>query len=304
MFSAVFQAGGLIVVLVEVARKAYLASIVPVIVNTILHEHQIVVDIVAFVNKGDFPRSRLREKQRGKILATWVTRKMRTMAQFGIRDPDSGLLDIDAPDRRSTGGGGIRGSGSMITSSLRNIEPAPQIIEQQEWEEQQQSNDHAPLPTGISEMPAISYDEASIRSPTSDVDGSRGIQDMSSSNTFELPGNDDMLSNSAANDRLNTFASSVNFDTPTFVTAIEPPDFPPPNVGAKPEQHQIAQQNFPAAESREGDLWSLPSQRQASGNGPNGGGGGLRVQNRSGVDGDDDWPAEAIMHMNLAGNAH
>jgi len=70
-------------VLVEVGRKAYLASIVPVIVNAILNEHQIVVDIVAFVNKGDFPRSRLGEKQRGKILASWVTRKMRTMAQFG-----------------------------------------------------------------------------------------------------------------------------------------------------------------------------------------------------------------------------
>ncbi|EHY54763.1 hypothetical protein HRR83_004108 [Exophiala dermatitidis] len=85
---AVFQAGGMVVVLVEVFRKAYLASIVPVIVNAVLHEHQIVVDIVAFVGDGDFPRSRLGEKQRGKILASWVTRKLRTIAQFGIRDTD------------------------------------------------------------------------------------------------------------------------------------------------------------------------------------------------------------------------
>jgi len=85
---AVFQAGGMVVVLVEVFRKAYLASIVPVIVNTVLNEHQIIVDIVAFVGEGDFPRSRLGEKQRGKILASWVTRKLRTIAQFGIRDPD------------------------------------------------------------------------------------------------------------------------------------------------------------------------------------------------------------------------
>jgi hypothetical protein len=77
------------VVLVEVVRKAYLASIVPVIVNVILNEHQVVVDIVAFVARGDFPRSRLGEKQRGKILASWVTRKLRTIAQFGIRDPES-----------------------------------------------------------------------------------------------------------------------------------------------------------------------------------------------------------------------
>src|SRR3981081_1128659 len=94
MCSAVFQAGGLLVVLVEVGRKAYLASIVPVIVNTILNEHQIVADIVAFVNKGDFPRSRLGEKQRGKVLASWVTRKMRTMAQFVIRDAEPALSDV------------------------------------------------------------------------------------------------------------------------------------------------------------------------------------------------------------------
>ncbi|KAF3913870.1 hypothetical protein ABW21_db0203433 [Orbilia brochopaga] len=87
--SAVFQAGGLVVVLIEVYRKSFLASIVPVIINAILNEHQLVVDIVAFVGQGDFPRSRLGEKQRGKILANWVTRKLRTIAQFGIRDFDA-----------------------------------------------------------------------------------------------------------------------------------------------------------------------------------------------------------------------
>ena len=72
--SAVFQAGGLIVVVVEVTRKAFLASLVPVIVDAILNEHQVIADIVAFVSHGDFPRSRLGEKQRGKVLASWVTR--------------------------------------------------------------------------------------------------------------------------------------------------------------------------------------------------------------------------------------
>jgi hypothetical protein len=88
MNSAVFQAGGLVVVLVEIFRKNFLASIVPVIVNAILNHHHLVVDIVAFVQKGDFPRSRLGEKQRGKILAGWVTRKIQTIAQFGIREPE------------------------------------------------------------------------------------------------------------------------------------------------------------------------------------------------------------------------
>ena len=101
---AVFQAGGLVVVLVEVFRKAYLASIVPVIVNSVLNEHQIIVDIVAFVGQGDFPRSRLMEKQRGKILASWVTRKLRTIAQFGIKDPDAVVEQMsEAPTRNGTG---------------------------------------------------------------------------------------------------------------------------------------------------------------------------------------------------------
>ncbi|RMZ92038.1 hypothetical protein DV736_g707, partial [Chaetothyriales sp. CBS 134916] len=112
---AVFQAGGMVVVLVEVYRKAYLASIVPVIVNAILNEHQIVVDIVAFVGQGDFPRSRLSEKQRGKILANWVTRKLRTIAQFGIRDGESGLRPLsEAPEPHK--------SNSVVSRTVSNRE--------------------------------------------------------------------------------------------------------------------------------------------------------------------------------------
>lgn len=121
--SAIFQAGGLIVVLVEVTRKAYLASIVPVIVNTILNEHQVVVDIVAFVSSGDFPKSRLGEKQRGKILASWVTRKLRTIAQFSIRDADASDTQIaEIPEPRSS-----RSSkpGSMMGNSMRRSTIAP-----------------------------------------------------------------------------------------------------------------------------------------------------------------------------------
>ncbi|KAH9906437.1 acetyl-CoA synthetase-like protein [Xylariomycetidae sp. FL2044] len=155
---AVFQAGGLVVVLVEVSRKAYLASIVPVIVNAILNEHQIVIDIVAFVNKGDFPRSRLGEKQRGKILAGWVTRKMRTVAQFAIRDSNAGGLEggdgtIDA--RASVGS--IRSSINVPgTSSLRNVEPAPQILEQEELDHQMNR---------MSALPAVELSTNSERRP-------------------------------------------------------------------------------------------------------------------------------------------
>jgi len=156
-----------VVILVEVSRKAYLASIVPVIVNAILNEHQIIVDIVAFVNKGDFPRSRLGEKQRGKILAGWVSRKMRTMAQFAIKDMDSsGSVGAPGPpgtsggdgagvtptqDNIAAGSGELRrtsmgsyrssvagGGGGVGASSLRNSEATPQpprIVEQRELED-------------------------------------------------------------------------------------------------------------------------------------------------------------------------
>lgn len=128
---AVFQAGGMVVVLIEVFRKAYLASVVPVIVNAVLHEHQIVVDIVAFVGQGDFPRSRLSEKQRGKILASWVTRKLRTIAQFGIRDgdgPDGHDLGIPG-QRKSTS---IMGKSSQQDQARASVASGSQISAQPE----------------------------------------------------------------------------------------------------------------------------------------------------------------------------
>lgn len=113
----------------EVFRKNFLASIVPVIVNAVLNHHHLVVDIVAFVSKGDFPRSRLGEKQRGKILASWVTRKLRTIAQFGIREPIGGLTlgDIDEGAKNgrrvSSLSSGQQHSMSMGATQQRNSLP-------------------------------------------------------------------------------------------------------------------------------------------------------------------------------------
>lgn len=124
MFSTVFQAGGLIVVVVEVTRKAYLASLVPVIVNAVLNEHQVIADIVAFVSQGDFPRSRLGEKQRGKVLASWVTRKLRTIAQFSIREAEGHENHLaDAPQHRAS-----RSSKppSLLGNSLRRSTMVPE----------------------------------------------------------------------------------------------------------------------------------------------------------------------------------
>lgn len=250
--SAVFQAGGLVVVLAEITRKAYLGSVVPVIVNAILNEHQIIVDIVAFVNKGDFPRSRLGEKQRGKILAGWVTRKMRTLAQFAIRDMDPaslvggdpGTADGSDPHRASIGSQRSAGGPAPGSSSLRNVEHAPQILEQEEF--QNQVGHMASLPQhghdGIAEMPG---DEGPLYAQ-------QGQANAPSGNDYVLP----------------------DFDH------FGHDDRPPP-VGAKPGPGQPTPQiKLPGVDGRENtDIWN---------------------SHKGGGQDDEDWTAQALMHMNLA----
>ncbi|KAJ5578699.1 uncharacterized protein N7459_007663 [Penicillium hispanicum] len=124
---AIFQAGGLIVVVVEVTRKAFLASLVPVIVDAILNEHQVVADIVAFVSHGDFPRSRLGEKQRGKVLASWVTRKLRTIAQFSIRDIDDNPFAEMPQHRASRSSKPGSTMGNSIRQSTMNMNSEPEV---------------------------------------------------------------------------------------------------------------------------------------------------------------------------------
>lgn len=175
--SAVFQAGGLVVVVVEVFRRNFLASIVPVVVNAILNEHQLVIDIVSFVLKGDFHRSRLGEKQRGKILAGWVTRKMRTIAQYSIRDPngsDNQITEVAEPGAmppgrtstgtftRTPGPGSMKGSmrGSMLgmTTQMQNL--GLQTGSQDMSGQQAQMNFGFGPPAGFPELPGQPYPES------------------------------------------------------------------------------------------------------------------------------------------------
>lgn len=173
------------VVLVEVIRKAYLASIVPVIVNSVLDSHQLIVDIVAFVSKGDFPRSRLGEKQRGKILGAWVTRKMRTIAQFSIRDDDGADSQITEVAEPRSGVGSVVGSVVGVGSSLRNVETvtSPPAVEEAGIP------DYTTLPTGISEMPAT-YESSIVESPPlppSEEDGDNTPTDPRGYNHNDFP---------------------------------------------------------------------------------------------------------------------
>lgn len=143
---------------------------VPVIVNAILNEHQLVIDIVAFVIKGDFHRSRLGEKQRGKILAGWVTRKMRTIAQYSIRDPNGPenqmMISEEPVGRNSMSTGAMRGPGSTkgslragstlgMTAQLNSLQlqqAQSSAIAEQVPGQNDQSNFHNPT-IGMSELP-------------------------------------------------------------------------------------------------------------------------------------------------------
>lgn len=306
MYSAVFQAGGLVVVLVEVNRKSYLASMVPVIVNAILSEHQIVADIVAFVNKGDFPRSRLGEKQRGKILAGWVTRKMRTVAQFAIRDLDASVLEPgEGPEGNRTSTGSLRSLGAAVPPNMRNVGQAPQILEQEEFTQQMDHMAHAE-PVGY----ATSAQEEP-QTPTAYYPGMERSQESTPMHNYNQ--------NPPASN--NQGYSYDHFEQGHPAQPSQPPPPPPPQPRQQhfePAQHYEQQERRPL-DSRGTDAPSVaepassspvpdtpPPRRNRFSQGPP----QIRlpgVDGREGLDfwGDDndetDWTTGTMMHMNLTG---
>ena len=334
--SAVFQAGGLVVVLVEVMRKAYLASIVPVIVNTVLNEHQVVVDIVAFVSKGDFPRSRLGEKQRGKILASWVTRKMRTIAQFSIRDPDSADSQITEVAEPRSGLGSIAGVGS----SLKNVETVTSPPANLTYD---RAKDYVTLPTGISEMPAT-YESSIVGSPPlpspeedrddtptearthhrfSPIEAHSRHGSETSYTAFnsekQLPPAPDDHRDASSPEEYPDYETYDDHDPDPDATPSNPSyafDFnsdPPPPPARYDSKPTLALAN-PSSPQDDGDLYSLPSQKRFSemqiqnvyphGSQSNSRNGGLsHTPSNASSDhyamDDGEWQQEAIMHMNL-----
>lgn len=296
--SAVFQAGGLVVVLVEVARKAYLASLVPVIVNAILNEHQIVVDIVAFVNKGDFPRSRLGEKQRGKILGSWVTRKMRTMAQFGIRDAEGGLSDVmEGSEPRTIGGAPSARNGSVAgRSSLRNVES----ISDMPRDRMSSYNRYSPPPplAGFVEMPVMQDDDGTDHTPTEARPAHRPNQSVGGLN-LDFSGHSDRQNS----DYAESLRSPMSARGPGFGSQPERQASPlPPASGTKPPSYinpRMPEQPPPPPPS--GDLYSLPSQqRQSQEEPPSRPATGLRIANPS-IESDEEWSKEALGYLSYAG---
>lgn len=310
--SAVFQAGGLVVVLVEVGRKAYLGSIVPVIVNAILNEHQIIVDIVAFVSRGDFPRSRLGEKQRGKILAGWVSRKMRTIAQFSIRDMDAetaASMEQAGAGGDSASGGGADNRASIgsarsasggltaqpgTSSSLRNMEPAPQILEQRELEQQLENMAALPPRAGAVEMSADDM-----------YSGGGGGGDHHQMYPQDNEVTPTKTRSGYGYDGMRGYACYDDGDEEDAPPTVGPKPGSRSGLGSAGGLHQQQQQppptiHLPSVDGRESlDEW----QRMGGGGGAGvGAGAGAGGKMAGGGDDEEDWTRDAIMHMNLAGD--
>ncbi|OCL14650.1 acetyl-CoA synthetase-like protein [Glonium stellatum] len=326
---AVFQAGGLIVIIVEIFRKNFLASIVPVIVNAVLNEHHLVTDIVAFVSKGDFHRSRLGEKQRGKILAGWVTRKMRTIAQFSIRDPDgadSQITEVAEPGIGVSGGrtstGTFRNSGpgpGSVKGSLKRESSTLGLTNQMQALQMQQTpmQMQISLPPGISQMPAQDYANSipELAAESTRGERERGSDDTPTEIRREFPTQarvDGALSYSPAdvrgvfdedsqdhhNQQYGSSSNEIGYPASVLQPSNQDPDAAPPlpSYGNKPFLNLPSTITGSETSLHESNQWSLPSQQQSRGS--------LRVANRTsmGENSEDDWPREAIMQMNFAGD--
>ena len=213
-------------------------------------------------------------------------------------------------------------------SSLKNVETvnAPPASQ-----EQQHVQDHAALPTGISEMPAT-YESSIVESPplpAADEDRddtpiearnnkhfSSNIDDRGDHNDPPFqpynPRNDSLLSHNdtglPAPDHYPNYAAYTanhepdpildNPDKPSFDYLSDAPA-PPARYDSKPT---LTSQRTRQAE---GDLWSLPSQQrqpQSSRTRPAGPNHtrSARSSDHYEYGSDDDWRQDAVMHMNLA----
>jgi acyl-CoA synthetase (AMP-forming)/AMP-acid ligase II len=324
---AVFQAGGLVVVVVEIFRRSFLASMVPVIVNAVLNEHQLITDIVAFVGKGDFHRSRLGEKQRGKILAGWVTRKMRTIAQFSIRDPngaDNQIMEAAEPSMnprtststfRHSGTGSMRGSlqggGSMkgMSAQMQNLQlqtGAEYGGQAQTYQQMQMPMHmaHAP-PPGVVEMPGDRYPE-SIPELASKEFGSDDTPTEPKREFLPPLAGDAPLTYSP------TEAQGGFYDPGPASAATARPSHEYRDYDNKPFRNEGGltlmnpDDGGNNGSGQAGDRWTLPSQQhqqyQQYDDEPQQHSGGLRVANRSSLAEEDvEWSQDAIMYTNFAG---
>ena len=248
------------------------------------------MDIVAFVSRGDFPRSRLGEKQRGKILAGWVTRKMRTIAQFGIREPDGTDSQItEVPEEHThrgepsmTGQTMVTGAGVERGSLGGGVSPLSS--------DSKAANGHRGIDDTMVQQP---YESSIVESPPIGLESQDPIARVSGEHELFLPPTpgDEIPNHLGEVPRTKHHNDSVpleanRFSDPDPTPRVEIPSFnygqaepPEPRYDLKPtmtvssdssgsqlqyERHLHDQQEHQLnldTGRESGDLWSLPSQQ-------------------------------------------
>ncbi|CAG8652693.1 4885_t:CDS:2, partial [Cetraspora pellucida] len=68
----IFQANDETVCTIEVRAVEGILNLVPCTISSILDEHQFIIDVIVFINNGTLPKSRLGEKQRAKVMDSWL----------------------------------------------------------------------------------------------------------------------------------------------------------------------------------------------------------------------------------------
>jgi len=72
----IFQKEGQVVLVTEIINENDYLNCIPVIAMSVINEHQILLDVVVFLKAGNLPKSRLGEKQRGKIAKAYLLGKL------------------------------------------------------------------------------------------------------------------------------------------------------------------------------------------------------------------------------------
>lgn len=92
--SCIFKCSDYTVIVCESKRTRNLSSLVPLIVNTVFSKHHLVVDVIAFIKRGEFPISRLGTKQRARIVDAWVQGIIPLTVQYGVNYGENSMIKL------------------------------------------------------------------------------------------------------------------------------------------------------------------------------------------------------------------
>ncbi len=93
----VFQANGEVVCVVEVRGSEGILNLIPNVINSILEEHEFIINVIVFIGPGTLPKSRLGEKQRAKVMNSWLSGNLTTLHVHYVKPPSSSKPNSHLP---------------------------------------------------------------------------------------------------------------------------------------------------------------------------------------------------------------